>query len=374
MPYICKHPDCDKQPSFGFPGGIKQTCGKHREEGMVPFTVQRRCRKCGLHQPSYNEPGKKPAIYCGKCKTDTMIDVNKKRCKCGKSAPVFNKPGEKPPVCCAECKTDDMIDIRSRRCLCKRALPNYNEPGEKIPICCQHCKTPTMVNVKNKLCACGKRRGVYNKPGETRGEYCSECRTDEMIPVANIKKTCRGLVQENLPCPFNTRGNPRYRMYCVECFKRNFPLDPLTFEIRSKTKEIAVRDFINANFDGFQHDKPIWTGNCDCSVRRRIDHRKLIGNTLLSVETDENMHSSYDPKDEEIRYDDLYMAFAGRWIYIRFNPDKYWDTSGRERNPPMGKRLDTLKKEMEKQLERISRDDNTEPCEIIHLFYNGFED
>ena len=36
-------------------------------------------------------------------------------------------------------------------------------------------------------------------------------------------------------------------------------------------------------------------------------HRKLIGNTILAIETDEFGHHSYDPKDEEIRYDDLHL-------------------------------------------------------------------
>ena len=32
--------------------------------------------------------------------------------------------------------------------------------------------------------------------------------------------------------------------------------------------------------------------------------------------------------DEDTRYNDLYMAYSGKWIYIRFNPDKYKDKKG----------------------------------------------
>jgi len=28
-------------------------------------------------------------------------------------------------------------------------------------------------------------------------------------------------------------------------------------------------------FDGFVHDRPLYTGNCDCTHRRRVDHRLL---------------------------------------------------------------------------------------------------
>ena len=96
-----------------------------------------------------------------------------------------------------------------------------------------------------------------------------------------------------------------------------------------------VRNAINTIFEGFVHDRPLYTGNCDCSHRRRIEHflisqseikkrihykfalriymnhRKLIGNTILAVETDEFGHRSYDQHDEEIRYDDLFMIHSG---------------------------------------------------------------
>ena len=34
---------------------------------------------------------------------------------------------------------------------------------------------------------------------------------------------------------------------------------------------------MNENFTGFIHDRPLYTGNCDCTHRRRIDHRIQIG-------------------------------------------------------------------------------------------------
>ena len=51
-----------------------------------------------------------------------------------------------------------------------------------------------------------------------------------------------------------------------------------------------VRNRINQEFEGFIHDTPLYTGNCDCTHRRRIDHRKMIGNTILAIETDEFGH------------------------------------------------------------------------------------
>jgi hypothetical protein len=123
-----------------------------------------------------------------------------------------------------------------------------------------------------------------------------------------------------------------------------------------------VRNAINSNFEGFVHDRPLYTGNCDCTHRRRIDHRKLIGNTILAVETDEFGHRGYDQHDEEIRYYDLYMIHSGKWIFIRFNPDDNISKVDIE------DKLDKLIETIEDCIDRINNDENTELVEIIKLY------
>ena len=167
-----------------------------------------------------------------------------------------------------------------------------------------------------------------------------------------------------------TLGNPKYKGYCSNCYKHLFPLDVLTSQIRSKSKEIIVRNYINNNFEGFQHDKPLWTVQCDCTHRRRIDHYKLFGSTLLCIETDENCHKDYNKNDEENRYNDLYMLHSGKFIFIRFNPDKYKNINNKYINPILNTRLPILKKEIENQIKRIENDENSELLEVIKLYYN----
>jgi hypothetical protein len=123
-----------------------------------------------------------------------------------------------------------------------------------------------------------------------------------------------------------------------------------------------VRNAINENFDGFVHDKPLYTMNCDCTHRRRIDHRKLIGNTILAIETDEFGHKRYNQHDEEIRYDDLFMIHSGNWIFIRFNPDNNIS------NVDIDDKLDKLIETMKNCILRIENDENTELVEIIKLY------
>ena len=177
-------------------------------------------------------------------------------------------------------------------------------------------------------------------------------------------------------CPYcidwidSRSGSLKYDGYCATCFKRLFPNEPRSTIIHEHTKEIRVRNAIteasqtNELFQGFVHDHPLYTGNCECTHRRRIDHRKLIGNTILAVETDEHAHQGYDEKDEEIRYDDLYMIHSGKWVYIRFNPD-----ITRTQKTDIDDRIDVLLEEMEVQIRRIMLEENHELVEIIKLFY-----
>jgi hypothetical protein len=161
--------------------------------------------------------------------------------------------------------------------------------------------------------------------------------------------------------PDSRCGQKSYDGYCATCFKHIFPEDPRSRVIYTHTKEIRVRNAINEHFEGFIHDKPLYTGHCDCTMRRRIDHRKLIGATLLCVETDEFAHRGYDPLDEEIRYDDLYMVYSGKWIFIRFNPDG--------KGVDMEDKLTRLIEEIQIQIGRIENENNAEPLEVIKLFY-----
>jgi hypothetical protein len=160
--------------------------------------------------------------------------------------------------------------------------------------------------------------------------------------------------------PDSRGGVPKYDGHCATCFKRLFPSDPRSKVIYEHTKEIRVRNALNARFDGFVHDLPLWTGGC-CAHRRRVDHRKLVDGTLLCVETDERAHAGYDAHDEEIRYDDLYMAHSGKWIFIRFNPDG--------RGVDMEDKLVRLMEEVELQIARITRSENAGLLEIVKLFY-----
>lgn len=169
--------------------------------------------------------------------------------------------------------------------------------------------------------------------------------------------------------PDSRTGCIKYDGYCATCFKHVFPTDPRSTILRTKSHEILVRNYLNEHITGFVHDLPLYTAHCDCSHRRRIDHRLIVENTLIAVETDERQHKNYDPKDEEDRYDDLYMVFSGKWIFIRFNPDSYIRNGIRE-NPNIKTRLPVLLDVIQQQINRAKQYDNKDPVEIIRLFFD----
>jgi hypothetical protein len=318
---------------------------------------------------NYNLKGSKNALYCTNHKTCDMINVTHPFCKFNDCLiiPAYNYENEEKPIYCFNHKLQNMVNVVSKICLeieCKKR-PSFNYINCKESLYCyQHCK-PGMMNVLTKKCIfenCNKIP-VFNFENEKNGVYCFQHKTDTMIDVKH--DTCKA---ENC----QTRANKNYKDYCGNCFQHLFPLDPLTFQIRCKTKEIAVRDFINTKFEGFHHDKPLWYNEtaCDCTTKRRIDHRKLINGTILCIETDENQHKSYSKQDEEARYHDLFMAYGGKFIFIRFNPDKYKDEKGKSSNPMLFNRLIVLEEEINKQIKRIENDENKDLLEVIELYYD----
>jgi hypothetical protein len=365
MPKLCEFETCRCQATYGEFYGKPLRCKEHKEDYKL---VSQLCQEgnCKI-QPHYNYEGEAKGRFCVSHKLENMVNIKSKTCEhegC-KIIPCYNYEGETKARFCVSHKLENMMNIRDRTCEnegCK-VRPCYNYEGETIGKFCVTHKLANMVNVKDRTCeneGC-KVRPNYNYEGETKAKFCDSHKLANMVDVTH--KTCKGI-----NC--GTRANDKYKGYCAYCFQHLFPNDPLSFQIRSKTKEIAVRDYINANFDGFHHDKPLWTGNCDCTHRRRIDHRKLIGNTLLCIETDEHQHKSYDETDEEIRYDDLFMLHGGKFVYIRFNPDKFKNKYGKSLNPMLYTRLPVLQREIEKQIKRIENEENNELLEIVKLYYN----
>jgi len=155
------------------------------------------------------------------------------------------------------------------------------------------------------------------------------------------------------------KGLPHYDGHCYRCFSHKFPGHE---KVGTKMRvEHQVRQFIDTHFQEFVHDTPMHTAHCDCNHRRRVDHRRVVGDTLLCIETDEHHHRGYDPEDEQARYHDVIMAWGGKLCFVRFNPDG--------KGPPIEDRLEQLHAEMTRHIGRLERGENTSYLEVYHLYY-----
>ena len=108
-------------------------------------------------------------------------------------------------------------------------------------------------------------------------------------------------------------------------------------------------------------------GGC-CASKRRIDLRKLINDTMLCIEIDENQHKSYIKESETSRYNDLFMDYSGKYIFIRYNPDKFIDKYNISKHPFFETRMEVLEHAIAKHVNRINNYENIELLEIHHLF------
>jgi hypothetical protein len=357
---LCKNCECGRaRPTYNFEGLKARFCKECMKEGMI--NVNDKMCNCGSARPTFNLKGL-PAKYCAKCKSPEMINVRDEPCKCGKSTrPNFNYEGLRAEYC-SLCKLECMIDVTHELCVCGTAQPSLNFEGLP-PKYCKLCKTEGMILIRKRTCIqCKKNQATYNLYG-LKPEYCNQCRKPEMI---NVVDKCK-----NDKC--TSSGSIKYKYYCTFCFQHLFPYDEAAKNIRKKSKENYVRDFLNEKFSGFLHDIPLWAGGCDCTHKRRIDFRMLIDNTLLCIEVDEDQHKRYDKKDEEIRYDDLFMVHGGKFVFIRFNPDKFLNLNETSKNPYMKMRMEVLEEEINKQIDRIKNDKNKELLEIFYLFYDGYD-
>ena len=53
---------------------------------------------------------------------------------------------------------------------------------------------------------------------------------------------------------------------------------------------------------------------------------------MLCIEIDEDQHRSCIKEHEVARYDDLFMDFRGKYICIRYTPDKFKHEYGKSKN------------------------------------------
>lgn len=126
--------------------------------------------------------------------------------------------------------------------------------------------------------------------------------------------------------------------------------------------------------EGWLWDKPLYVdfhGGC-CASKRRIDLRILVEHDdqslfWLGIEIDENQHKSYAADYETDRYNDLFMDFSGKYVFIRINPNGF-KQQGKRIDPPFEERVPAVMSLIEDIISNGPR--STDLVEVHHLFYD----
>ncbi len=164
----------------------------------------------------------------------------------------------------------------------------------------------------------------------------------------------------------------KYNGICQFCFANLYPEDEKSLFIKRKSKELKVISYILNIFKNWIYDKSFYVdleGGC-CATKRRIDLRYLYLNTMICLEIDENQHKYYIEYNENERYNDLFMDFSGKYIFIRYNPDEYNDENQIKQNPEFDKRMKILINIINLIKLRIKNELNEDLIEIYNIFYD----
>jgi len=221
-----------------------------------------------------------------------------------------------------------------------------------------------MVDVRNKKCIVCAKHATFNYEGK-RAQYCLKCKLPNMVDVKNSKCISGHCSQ---------RANPKYDKYCAFCFVNLFPNDERSIKAVNKSRELTIAIHLIHRFKQqfeFVYNKPFhvdFDGGC-CATSRRIDLRIPVYNTVIAIDRDEGQHKQYVKKNENARYDDLFMDFSAKYILIRFNPDSFIK-HGERQNPDLQTRLPALEDAILKQVDRVRNYENKKPVEVVHVFYD----
>ena len=308
---------------------------------------QARCIDCGGSQRCEHD---KIRSECKNCKGGSICDHNKKRSSCRECRPKNFCVHGKRPARCIHCGGSELCKhykLRSDCFVCFTGKSN-----------CEHKRR------RSRCRDCGGH--TFCSHGKSRSD-CKECKGSRICACLIEKKFCAKHGGSGLCVVCRVfRANRKCDKHCLDCFVNHYPDDPRSANgSKLKRKETVVREAIDAVFKGFTHDKSLYTSGC-CAHKRRIDHRILLNGTLLAIETDEKAHVSYNKEDEIIRYDDLFMVFGTKFVFIRFNCDT--NREGRNGKTSFEHKLDVLIKCISTHIARIKENQNIELCHISKLF------
>ena len=337
--------------------------------------IKSRCKDCGGSEICEHN---RRRSQCKDCGGSEVCEHGRIRYRCKDCGGTGICEHNKVKNQCKDCRGSQICQHGRRRDRCKDCGGNGMCEHNKRKQYCKDCGG-------SQICEHGRRRdrckdcsGTQICEHNRRKSQCKDCGGSEICEHNKHKQNCPDCGSGGAFCKSlktigcRTKGNRKLNGYCSHCFVNLFPDDPRALAVGKKSKELQVMTHTFSKYSGFKNDKPFYVdleGGC-CETKRRIDLRKLIGNTMLCIEVDENQHKYYIKEKEIERYNDLFMDFSGKYIFIRYNPDKYIDKLGKSKNPMFETRMEILEKSINKHIKRIENGENHDLVEIHHLLYD----
>lgn len=356
---LCQYltPLCSGRALFGYPeDGILLYCGTHAKlidpvkledlsnkkcEYIDPKTHVR-CKK----RPYFGETGTNHSHYCSIHKDDNMTDICHKKCdKCHQLTPSYGHIGAKTPTRCSDCRDDDMIELKHEQChVCNDAAALYGIPCHKATHCTRHKEVGEIIYPTKKCITNGCRlTAIY---GESEPTHCEDHHVDGENDL--VQKKCAGC---NLINIIDAEG------FCPTC-------NPKLVKRVRLVQQNKVCEFFNYNKMKYEiYDHTIDQGTCGLErpdfVFDGIYHK-------IVVEIDEHQHQSYTCECEQARMINISQSLGMQTIFIRFNPDRYKPSTGRE-IIDIHQRYETLKQVIEHwQTHRLPEDGF---CFVTQLYF-----
>lgn len=296
----CKHPGCEKNPSFGIK--TPQFCKIHAEDGMKNL-IAKLCEypDCDIH-PAYNVPGQR-SRFCQKHAEPGMELVVGKGCQhpgCKCRSHHFDNPGGKGRFCTKH-KDPGMVDVLNPICEECDTLASYGIPGGKKTRCSKH-RTPGMITRPRAKCVVCRKPALYGQ--NFIPIHCEAHKEDEDDNLVERKCVSCHLVMvldRNDKCE-----------YC----------DPVRFQTARLAKQNALMEYLDRKgLKGNSTDIVIDRGTCGLE---RPDRVFDFEDKIVILECDEHQHKDRQCLCEQARMVNISQSYGGMPVYfIRWNPDNY---------------------------------------------------
>ena len=309
---------------------------------------------------SFNYEGETKGLYCSQHKLENMLDVKSKRCNlegCNKQ-PIFNYEGETKGLYCNTHKLPNMIDIKNKRCNHCNTIAYYGYPNQGKSHCAKH-KQEGQNNNPNKRCEvknCNEL-AIYNNTEKTP-KRCEEHKLEDDLNLIEKQCVMCGLIEvlnkDNL---------------CTYC-------DPEHFKGFRLGKQLEIKSMLDVNNYNYKsYDSALL--NKECDLKSRPDFVFDCVSHYVILEVDEYAHGNNNELCECSRMVNISQSLTLPTIFIRYNPDKYYEIlknkSKVEKDPSKTERQKLLRIWLDYSLSLdMTRIKEIGYCSMIQLYYNNF--